>query len=178
MVLQYACEDTLTGVRDGYPSGDLSDADENNANYSPKYMKASFQRNNGDGTTTIPTDAQSASDTEYGMHESFDYYSKCSNVERNHGLYIADRNLGCDSRFTRQQPNGQRYGYECNEERDYFPYWNPSPWRDIAVRTFFFEFCTQKKKASTFNAQIRTQLRRYLRLIRRGARTIVRTLKM
>ena len=148
MVLQYACEDTLAHVRDGYPSGDLQDADANNANYSPKYMKASFQRNNGDGTTTIPTDAQSASDTEYGMHESFEYYTKCSNVERNHGLYIADRNLGCDARSTRQQPNGARYGYECNEERDYYPYWNPSPWRDIAVLTTDPAWCSYYRENS------------------------------
>lgn len=101
-----------------------------------------------DGTTTntIPFSAEgyTALDANnqllYGMHESFASYSACNTRQRNMGLWISDREAqgGLDqnrqsSIFTRQQNNGDQYGYECPEERDYYPYWAPADWKDIAV---------------------------------------------
>jgi hypothetical protein len=68
------------------------------------------------------------------MHESYDHYQLCQHTERNMGLYTADQRLRRnDRRGTRQNPNGNRNGLECPEERDYYPWWAPSPWLDIAV---------------------------------------------
>ena len=50
------------------------------------------------------------------------------------GLFTANQNLaGNSTKFTRQNANGNRRGLEVPEERDYYPYWGPSPWRDIAI---------------------------------------------
>ena len=60
----------------------------------------------------------------------------CKYRFRNRGLFTADRNLnGNTARFTRQNENGGRRGYECSEERDYYPYWTPTPWVDVAIYT-------------------------------------------
>jgi hypothetical protein len=63
------------------------------------------------------------------------------------GLFTADQNLQRNSLgyssaiFTRQNPNNNRRGYECPEERDYYPYWHPSPWKDIVIMTDRLDLC-------------------------------------
>lgn len=94
-----------------------------------------------DGTTTntIPDDREKCdkldcnNDLEYGMHEDYWYYKNCDKRYRNKGLYTADQNMRDHARSTRQDSNGNRHGYECPEERDYYPYWHPTPWMDVAI---------------------------------------------
>jgi len=108
-----------------------------------QFMCASYVRD-GNTTTTITDNAntfdvviQNTTIKKYGMHEHYDFYQSCKARERNKGLFIADRgvnnNIGAIA--TRQNNNGNRHGFECPEERDYYPYWHPSPWVDISILT-------------------------------------------
>eukprot|EP00003_Mantamonas_plastica_P008849 TRINITY_DN178_c0_g2_i2.p1 TRINITY_DN178_c0_g2~~TRINITY_DN178_c0_g2_i2.p1 ORF type:complete len:799 (+),score=167.20 TRINITY_DN178_c0_g2_i2:346-2742(+) len=104
-VIQYACEDTMPGMRDGTV------------------------------TTTVPDNAETQKEEKYGRQELYDYYQDCKARSRNKGLFVADQKPGNSARSTRQNPGGTRHGFECPEERDYYPYWHPTPWRDVAILT-------------------------------------------
>lgn len=101
-----------------------------------QYMCNSDLRD-GTRTDTIPDNEASSKDQQFGMHENYEHYLWCSLRERNKGLFTADQNLDNKhtAKYTRQDNQGTRYGYECAEERDYYPYWQPSPWKDIAIMT-------------------------------------------
>ncbi|KXJ20058.1 protein DD3-3 [Exaiptasia diaphana] len=109
----------------------------------------------GATTATIPDNPKSCkngdcnSDVRYGMHEDHDYYKDCKTRERNRGLFTSTQRLrGQTARFTRQERKGTRYAYECPEERDYYPYWHPTPWKDIAVLTNNAMRCEYYKQQS------------------------------
>ncbi|XP_078384681.1 protein DD3-3-like [Oculina patagonica] len=88
-------------------------------------------------------------DTRFGMHEDYDYYMDCKYRNRNKGLFSADQKLKRESAIsTRQNPGGTRRGYECPEERDHYPYWHPSPWKDIAVLTNDISKCEMYQSES------------------------------
>lgn len=92
----------------------------------------------GKTTNTAPVTCRNDCDTneKYGRHEPLIFYEDCNVRERNLGLFTADRRLRGDTAiYTRQNNNGRRYGYECPEERDYYPYFGHSPWKDIAIMT-------------------------------------------
>ncbi|XP_014664364.1 PREDICTED: protein DD3-3-like [Priapulus caudatus] len=113
----------------------------NNCELVIQYMCHDFLRD-GTTTNTIPENPTQCSDYDcnrdfrYGMHESYDQFLTCKMRKRNRRLYTADQKLKKNSaQATRQNPGGTRRGYECAEERDYYPYWHPTWWRDIVVMT-------------------------------------------
>jgi len=155
IILQYACEDTLDPrVDDFWPwvankagAGTASRGKQRFHDYASVPQNVAAPRDGvprdslDSATDTIPDNEASAMPNtvetqRYGMQESFDYYDVCQHTERNKGIYTADQRMRRhDRRATRQNPNGNRHGFECQEERDYYPWWAPSPWVDIAVLT-------------------------------------------
>jgi len=129
LVIQYMCSSTSDNayilVRDGETTDTIPD------------------------TLAGPTTLAADSGYLYGMHESYQSYQNCKTRNRNMGLYIADRAAvggltpgEASSIYTRQNNNGDQHGYECPEERDYYPYWAPAQWIDIAVLTSNTAFCS------------------------------------
>lgn len=89
-----------------------------------------------------------------GRHESEEFYAMCRNRDRNNGLFLADQKLkGSSQKYTRQNPNGNRNGLECPEERDYYPWTYPSPFRDVAWLGNDVEYC--KTNIAPFSQNVR-----------------------
>ena len=125
------CEDSNKEIRDG----------------SPQNVNDAATDTSPDNGATIAADNQGA--RRFGYHEPHEWYTACKTRSRNRGLFIADRRLNKrDARSTRQNNNGNRRGLECPEERDYYPYWTPTPWRDIAVLVDDVERCDYYKNNS------------------------------
>jgi hypothetical protein len=134
VVIQYMCnDDSVDMVRDGVVTT------------SPPDDQATY---NEMVDITDSDTGQTLNVHKYGMHEPYWYYQDCKARERNRGLFLADQNLNNKNtaRFTRQQPGGGRNGFECPEERDYYPYWHPTPWRDIALLTHDTSRCSYYRR--------------------------------
>jgi len=152
IVIQYACEDTLDPA--GAYRANLNNLAGNRYQNAAAAPRDGIPNNANDAATDrIPQDAKSAQVTDtnalrYGMHETLAYYETCDRRQRNTGLFTADQNVNRNSAIgTRQNPNGGRRGLECPEERDYYPYWHPTPWRDVAFMVTDLKDCDQLKQA-------------------------------
>lgn len=107
------------------------------------------QIRDGETTATIPNKESSEGNRRFGMNEGFYSFRHCTHRERNKGLFTSDQALKKDTaRFTRQDNAGTRYGFECPEERDYYPYWVPTVWKDVAIFTNDPERCSYYKSES------------------------------
>jgi plastocyanin len=82
----------------------------------------------------------------YGLHEPEWWWLMCRARDRNRGLWLSAQNNNINNNqgatTDRQEPNSARYGFECPEEKDYYPYWHPTPWRDLAVLTSNMSMCS------------------------------------
>jgi hypothetical protein len=119
VIIQYYCDNNST--RDGMTTTRIPDPDELTA------QEIADQCIYGDCDN----------DYRFGRHESLESYRYCKYRSRNKGLWTSSQDMsGRDGAvYTRQNNNGNRRGYECPEERDYYPYWNPTPWIDLAILT-------------------------------------------
>jgi len=110
--------------------------------------------NNNDNVANKLAEAyNNNNDGERGRHESEEYYEYCKSRTRNEGLFTADQKLKGNNQInTRQNPNGNRSGLECPEERDYFPWEFPTPFIDLAWKGNDVEYC--KKNIAPFSQRV------------------------
>lgn len=132
IIIQYMCGDHL---RDGDSGANGQEINRNNLN-------------------------EEANNMNIGMHEQVEYYRQCISRQRNGGLFTADQNPvnSQGAQATRQNPNGGASGLECQEERDHYPYWGPSPWEDIAILTDRTDQCKYYREESSNNKLVCDQI--------------------
>lgn len=123
MVLQYMCQPDDANLA---PADKIRDGVQQGAN---KYKKPAW----GEKTLDKALKRLKANNPKQGMHEPPQWRDKCEMRPRNGGLFTADQKLKDFATSTRQNANAGRNGHECPEERDYYPYWHPTDWKDIAV---------------------------------------------
>jgi hypothetical protein len=114
VVWQYSCSDEY---KDGTPADPTGDTQSN--------------------TCTNEITEATQNDPTVGRHETFTYFDACNQRARNANLFNAAEavNNNNGAQATRQNTGGGTSGFECQEERDYYPYWHPTPFVDIAVLT-------------------------------------------
>lgn len=144
LVIQYMCQtqsdysdDNLNRLRDGLVTTSQAYTNMNNDT-----LAANQQRKQNDVKLN------------QALNEPWEWYDSCRYRQRNTGLFTADQVLRQNEKgyssaiYTRQNPNGNRNGYECAEERDYYPYFHPSVWTDIAVLTSNDSLCNYYRNES------------------------------
>lgn len=148
-VLQYMCQDDV----------DSATGTDNTLRNGVQTQTQNYNRPQSLTETKAQTSNRKNVQAQRVIQEPWEWYDKCYVRERNKGLFTADQKLKANnglgyssSIYTRQNPNGNRYGYECPEERDYFPYWHPTPWVDIAVLAENASMCSHYQSKS-FNVQ-------------------------
>jgi len=146
MIIQYKCEavDKEQAMRNGMSTDRSEYRQPPNPFNSENYEEKQNRYNNNEEVNVGDNDGDVR-----GRHETWENYDSCRVRERNKNLFIADQAVGDRAINTRQNPKGNRSGYECPEERDYFPYWHPTEWTDVAVLTDNTQNCKYYKKESS-----------------------------
>jgi len=178
VILQYICDtferaDTSDDNNYGFgPSGDVTTVAANSALSATELLDLKkhglrVELYNGGNTNTpdstnnigdITSTYQSNHNNARGRRESEEYYYLCQNRYRNYGLFHADQDLNGNSQiYTRQNPDGTRRGLECPEERDYYPWWHPSPFHDIAIITPDVSYCESDLAPNSQNVKEKYQ---------------------
>ncbi|KAK3607198.1 hypothetical protein CHS0354_008882 [Potamilus streckersoni] len=150
MILQFMCQDGHVSVPD---TDKLRDGVATNTQ---DYIRPGSLAENEDQKLSRKTNSVKP---DRGLQELWEWYDKCNLRERNKGLFTADQKLTTNNGlgyssaiYTRQNPQGTMRGYECPEERDYYPYWHPTLWKDISILAENRTMCSYHQ-SNSFNTQ-------------------------